>query len=228
MVKRKGNLISSLCRMDNILLADTNARKAKRRSRRFIEKHDKNIIEEDRALARSFSALSYKTSPYVTYKIYEPKERLIYRLPYYPDRIAHHAIMNVVKEHWTKQFITNTYSCIEHRGIHKCLKDLKRDLRKTRGNNETQYCLKLDITKFYPSIDHNILKSIISRKIKDTKVLEILYEIIDSVNGINGIYGKGVPIGNYLSQYFANLYLTGFDHWCKEELKCRYYYRYKV
>jgi hypothetical protein len=84
----------------------------------------------------------------------------------------------------------------------------------------------LDITKFYPSIDHNILKSIISRKIKDTKVLEILYEIIDSVNGINGIYGKGVPIGNYLSQYFANLYLTGFDHWCKEELKCRYYYRY--
>lgn len=134
--------------------------------------------------------------------------------------------MNVVKEHWTKQFITNTYSCIEHRGIHKCLKDLKRDLRKTRGNNETQYCLKLDITKFYPSIDHNILKSIISRKIKDTKVLEILYEIIDSVNGINGIYGKGVPIGNYLSQYFANLYLTGFDHWCKEELKCRYYYRY--
>lgn len=97
--------------MDNILLADTNARKAKRRSRRFIEKHDKNIIEEDRALARSFSDLSYKTSPYVTYKIYEPKERLIYRLPYYPDRIAHHAIMNVVKEHWTKQFITNTYSC---------------------------------------------------------------------------------------------------------------------
>jgi hypothetical protein len=84
----------------------------------------------------------------------------------------------------------------------------------------------MDITKFYPSIDHNILKSIISRKIKDTKVLEILYEIIDSVNGINGVYGKGVPIGNYLSQYFANLYLTGFDHWCKEELKCRYYYRY--
>lgn len=61
----------------------------------------------------------------------------------------------------------------------------------------------MDITKFYPSIDHNILKFIISRKIKDTKVLEILYEIIDSVNGINGIYGKGVPIGNYLSQYFA-------------------------
>lgn len=226
MVKRKGNLISSLCNISNILIADSNARKAKKRSKRFIEKHDQNIIDEDMAIAVSFYNLSYKTSPYVTYKIYEPKERLIYRLPYYPDRIAHHAIMNIVKDYWTKQFISNTYSCIEGRGIHKCLTDLKRDLRKTRVGNRTQYCLKLDITKFYPSIDHDILKSIISRKIKDYKVLSIIYGIIDSVNSTNNIKGKGVPIGNYLSQYLANLYLNGFDHWCKEELKCRYYYRY--
>lgn len=130
MVKRKGNLISSLCNISNILIADSNARKAKKRSKRFIEKHDQNIIDEDMAIAVSFYNLSYKTSPYVTYKIYEPKERLIYRLPYYPDRIAHHAIMNIVKDYWTKQFISNTYSCIEGRGIHKCLTDLKRDLRK--------------------------------------------------------------------------------------------------
>lgn len=125
MVKRKGNLISSLCNISNILIADSNARKAKKRSKRFIEKHDQNIIDEDMAIAVSFYNLSYKTSPYVTYKIYEPKERLIYRLPYYPDRIAHHAIMNIVKDYWTKQFISNTYSCIEGRGIHKCLTDLK-------------------------------------------------------------------------------------------------------
>lgn len=77
MVKRKGNLISSLCNISNILLADSNARKAKKRSKRFIEKHDQNIIDEDMAIAVSFYNLSYKTSPYVTYKIYEPKERLI-------------------------------------------------------------------------------------------------------------------------------------------------------
>ena len=118
MVKRKGNLISSLCNISNILIADSNARKAKKRSKRFIEKHDQNIIDEDMAIAVSFYNLSYKTSPYVTYKIYEPKERLIYRLPYYPDRIAHHAIMNIVKDYWTKQFISNTYSCIEGRGKH--------------------------------------------------------------------------------------------------------------
>lgn len=82
MVKRKGNLISSLCNISNILLADSNARKAKKRSKRFIEKHDQNIIDEDMAIAVSFYNLSYKTSPYVTYKIYEPKERLIYRLPF--------------------------------------------------------------------------------------------------------------------------------------------------
>lgn len=173
MVKRKGNLISSLCNISNILLADSNARKAKKRSKRFIEKHDQNIIDEDMAIAVSFYNLSYKTSPYVTYKIYEPKERLIYRLPYYPDRIAHHAIMNIVKDYWTKQFISNTYSCIEGRGIHKCLTDLKRDLRKTRVGNRTQYCLKLDITKFYPSIEATPEgKELLQRQLKIVKKLK--------------------------------------------------------
>lgn len=83
---------------------------------------------------------------------------------------------------------------------------------------ETQYCLKLDIRKFYPSIDHEILYSIIQKKIKDKWLLTLLKGIIDSA--------EGVPIGNYLSQFFANLYLTYFDHWIKEEVKCKYYYRY--
>jgi len=76
----------------------------------------------------------------------------------------------------------------------------------------------MDIKKFYPSIDHDILKTIIRRKIKDPNVLAILDEIIDSA--------PGVPIGNYLSQYFGNLYLNGFDHWIKEEKQVKYYYRY--
>lgn len=115
-----------------------------------------------------------------------------------------------------KQFISTTYSCIKGRGIHKCLKDLKCALCK--HPNETTYCLKFDIKKFYPSINHRILKRIIRRKIKDKTLLKILDEIIDSANG--------VPIGNYLSQYFANLYLTPFDRYCKSTLKCKFYYRY--
>lgn len=110
-------------------------------------------------------------------------------MPYYPDRIAHHAIMNILEPVWMKQFISTTYSCIKGRGIHKCLKDLKYVLRKYP--NKTTYCLKFDIKKFYPSINHRILKRIIRRKIKDKTLLKILDEIIDSANG--------VPIGNYLS-----------------------------
>lgn len=117
---------------------------------------------------------------------------------------------------WRKIFIKNTYSSIRGRGIHKCVKDLRKDLQ--NNAEETQYCLKLDIRKFYPSLDHEILYSIIQRKIKDKWLLKLLKEIIDSA--------KGVPIGNYLSQFFANLYLTYFDHWIKEEVKCKYYYRY--
>ena len=87
-----------------------------------------------------------------------------------------------------------------------------------KDRDNTKYCLKLDIKKYYPSIDHCILKKIIRKKIKDKDLLELLDEIIDSADG--------VPIGNYLSQYFANLYLTYLDHWLKEELKVKYYFRY--
>lgn len=217
MSKRKGFLLEKLCDIQNIELADDNARRNKPNSRKYIIKHDKNRDLENWQLSNKLWNLTYKTSKYDIFKIYEPKEREIYRLPYYPDRITHHAIMNITKDLWTKQFIKNTYSCIEGRGIRKCADDLKRDLK--RNKEKTKYCLKLDITKFYPSIDHELLKEILTRKIKDLDFLEILYEIIDSVN-------KGVPIGNYLSQFFANLYLSEFDHWCKEELKCRFYYRY--
>ena len=117
---------------------------------------------------------------------------------------------------WTKVFIHQTYSCIKNRGIHRLSKDLQKAL--TNNPEETTYCLKMDIRKFYPSIDHDILKSILRIKIKDEKLLVILDEIIDSA--------KGVPIGNYLSQYLANLYLTYFDHWLKEDLHCKFVVRY--
>jgi retron-type reverse transcriptase len=95
---------------------------------------------------------------------------------------------------------------------------VKRLKREIKDEFNTRYCLKLDIRKFYPNINHDILKKIIRRKIKDPDLLWLLDSIIDSADG--------VPIGNYLSQYFANLYLAYFDHWIKEEKKVRFYYRY--
>ena len=214
-MKRINYLFDKVCGIQNITEADRKARLNKRK-RYGINKHDQNVHEENLQLRESFLNLTYKTSKYNTFTIHEPKERIIYRLPYYPDRIAHHAIMNIMEPIWKKIFINNTYACIKGRGIHKATKDLIKDLKKDPKN--TQYCLKLDIRKFYPSVNHDILMQIVKKKVKDKKLLTLIEEIVYSTDGL--------PIGNYLSQYFSNLYLAYFDHWVKEVLKCKYYYRY--
>ena len=191
-MKRINGLFEKIVSIDNIELADQNARKNKGKNWGVI-KHDRHREEQNEQLRQLLISGQYKTSEYTTFKIYEPKERIIYRLPYFPDRIVHHAIMNILEPIWTKLFIANSYSCIKGRGIHKCKKDVEKALRNDVEN--TKYCLKLDITKFYPSIDHEILKQIIRKKIKDVLLLSLLDSIIDSA--------EGVPIGNYLSQFFC-------------------------
>lgn len=213
-MRRINNIFERICDINNIELADKNARRGKHNC--GIVRHDQHRQEDNEKLKKSLEDGTYVTSEYVKFKIYEPKERIIYKLPYYPDRIAQWSIMLQMEPIWLKIFINNTYSCIGGRGIHKLAKDLKNTLQKDRVG--TTYCLKLDIKKFYPSIDHEILKQIIRKKIKDMRLLNLLDGIIDSTNGI--------PIGNYLSQFFANLYLSYFDHWLYEEVKVKYYFRY--
>ena len=213
-MKRINNLFDSICSIENLMLADTKARKGKTNSNGVI-KHDKDKENNILQLHSDLINKKFKTSEYSTFKIFEPKERLIYSLPYYPDRIVHHAIMNILEPIFTNMFTANTFSCIKGRGIHGAANAVKIALK---DKNNTKYCLKLDIKKFYPSINHDVLKTIIRRKIKDKNLLWLLDEIIDSTDGI--------PIGNYLSQYFANLYLTYFDHWIKESKLVKYYFRY--
>ena len=201
--------------MENLYEADRKARKGKRRSYGVVV-HDRNRDENLRKLHDYLINGRFKTSKYSIFKIHEPKERIIYRLPYYPDRIVHHAIMNVLEPIWVSVFTTDTYSCIKKRGIHAAAKRLKRALRDDPEG--TKYCLKLDIKKFYPSINHDVLKSIVRKKIKDKRLLSLLDEIIDSA--------PGIPIGNYLSQYLSNLFLSYFDHWIKEEKHVKHYFRY--
>jgi hypothetical protein len=151
-------------------------------------------------------------------QVSEPKKRTIYKLPYFPDRIAHHAIMNVLQPIWDKTFIDDVYSAIPGRGLHSGLLRLRRFLRDVPG---TQFCLKFDISKFYPSVDHEILLKRIKHKIKCRDTLWLLEEIIRSPGG-----SKNIPIGNYLSQYFAQIYLNPLDRWIKEDNHMRYYVRY--
>lgn len=214
-MKRIGNLYEKVISLENLRLADEKARKGKLRSYGVMV-HDKRREANLIALHESLKNGTFRTSKYHVFTIYEPKERLIFRLPYFPDRILHHAIMNILEPIWVSVFNQSTYSCIKNRGIHKCAKDVKKALK--QDPDGTRYCLKIDVRKFYPSINHDLLKQIVRRKIKDKRLLALLDEIIDSADG--------VPIGNYLSQYFANLFLAYFDHWLKEQKRVKYYWRY--
>lgn len=213
-MKRLNNLYSQIYNMENLQLADQIARKGKLNTY-GVKLHDKNRENNIVALHLMLKDKTYRTSEYKIFKIWEPKERDVYGLPYFPDRIAHHAVMNILEPIFVSTFTADSYSCIKGKGIHAATYAVRNALK---NEAVTTYCLKLDVKKFYPSIDHDILKSLLRRKFKDHDLLWLLDEIIDSA--------PGVPIGNYLSQYFSNYYLTGFDHWIKEELRVKNYFRY--
>ena len=213
-MKRIGNIFQGIASLENLIVADGKAQKGKSKQYGVIS-HNKNQEQNILDLHKMLVEKTYKTSKYDVFKIYEPKEREVFRLPYFPDRITHHAIMNILEPIFLKVFTVNSYSCIKGKGIHAASFNLRRSLKNV---SETEYCLKMDIKKFYPNVDHEILKSLLRKKFKDAELLWLLNEIIDSA--------PGLPIGNYLSQYFANFYLTYFDHWIKEDLKIKHYFRY--
>lgn len=213
-MKRLNNLYEQIYNIHNLYKADELASKGK--SMQYgVKVHKANADVNLMALQNMLIDKTYRTSRYQVFKVYEPKEREVYRLPYFPDRIAHHAIMNILEPIFVASFTADTYSCIKGKGIHAAANGIKKALT---DKNNTTYCLKLDITKFYPSVDHDILKHLLRRKFKDNDLLWLLDEIIDSATGL--------PIGNYLSQYLANFYLSYFDHWMKEVKRIKYYFRY--
>lgn len=213
-MKRINKLFDKIISIENLTQAEIKARKGK--SKQYgVSVFDKSPKENISMLHQMLLKKQYKTSEYTTFKIFEPKERVVFRLPYFPDRITHHAIMNILEPIFTKLFTADTYSCIKGRGIHGAANNLKKSLKDIEN---TKYCLKLDIVKFYPNVDHEVLKELLIKKFKDQDLLWLMDEIIDSADGL--------PIGNYLSQYFANFYLTYFDHWIKETMQVKYYFRY--
>lgn len=213
-MKRTGNLFEKVISIENLKLADKRARKGK--SKQFgIQKHIRKEDENICILHELLKSKNFKTSEYTEFKIFEGKERTISKLPYFPDRVLHHGLMNILEPILMSSFTSNTYSCIKGRGVHKASFKLRKHLKEGIG---TKYCLKMDIRKFYPSVDNDILKILLRRKIKDDDLLWLLDEIIDSK--------VGLPLGSYASQILANLYLTYFDHWVKENLKVKVYLRY--
>lgn len=176
-MKRLNNLYEQIYSINNLYLADALASKGKSKQYGVIT-HQRDIESNLFVLQNMLIDKTYKTSNYQIFKIYEPKEREVFRLPYFPDRIAHHAIMNVLEPIFVRVFTSDTYSCIKGKGIHAAAKNLKAALT---DQKQTVFCLKLDIKKFYPSVDHIILKALLRRKFKDADLLWLLDEIIDKL-----------------------------------------------
>ena len=217
-MKRYGNLYAKIYDMDNLRLAHKNARKDKLfyKEVKMVDSDEDSYLV---AIQQMLTDKTYRVSKYQVSTITDKgKERVLAKLPYFPDRIIQWAVMLQIEHIFLESFCDFTCASIKGRGIAQAQKYLRRYLEDVDG---TKYCLKLDIYHFYPSIDHEILKSLLRKKFKDEDLLWLLDMIIDS-----SPTPVGIPIGSYLSQFFANYYLAFFDHWLKENSKCKYIVRY--
>jgi len=213
-MKRHGNLYSQIVTEENIASAYRKARKGKAQLRGVL-RFEKNEVENLKMIRNALVDKTFFTAAYSAHDIYIPKQRTIYALPFAPDRIVQHALMNVLTPIWTDLFIHDTYACIKGRGIHKGSQRAMEFVRKYK------YCMQADVSKFYPSINHEILKGIVRQKIKCPDTLWLIDNIVDSFPG-----ETNVPIGNLTSQWFGNLYLNEMDQFAKKELKIQSYVRY--
>lgn len=161
-MKRIGNLYEQIISVENLKLADKKARKGKKNQYGVI-KHIRNEEVNILKLHEDLKNKIFTTSKYKIFKISDGKEREIFSLPYYPDRLVHHAVVNILEPIFMSVFTADTYSCIKGRGVHKASYKLRKYLKDVEN---TKYCLKIDIKKFYPSIDNDILKNLLRKKFK--------------------------------------------------------------
>lgn len=165
----------------------------------------------------------YIHSNYKKFTICDPKKRVINKA-IVVDRVLHHAIVRILQTIYEKKFIYDSYSSRKNKGTLKAIERFEKFARKLSQNNtRTVWVLKCDIKKFFDSVDHRILISIISKNIYDNETLELLETIINSFS-VNT--DKGIPLGNYTSQLFSNIYLDSLDQYIKRELRIKYYIRY--
>lgn len=231
-MKRYGNLWPDIIAFPNLLAAAKQAQRGKR-FRDNVLLFNFNLETELLQLQQELQAHSYQPGAYRTFEIFEPKRRLISAAPY-RDRVVHHALCNLIGPIFESTFIADSYANRFGFGTHRAL---KRFIQFTRSSS---YILQCDIKQYFPTINHAILKQQIRRKIKCPDTLWLIDLIIDSGENVPSVlahfpgdsllsplaYRCGLPIGNLTSQFFANIYLNGFDHFIKEELKIKKYIRY--
>ncbi len=231
-MKRLRDLWPPLIAFDNLWRAWRQARRGKSRSPGAIA-FELNLERELLALQRELADGSYQPGAYRLFTLYERKPRLIAAAPF-RDRVVHHAVMNVIEPPLDRTFIYDSYACRRGKGTHAAVDRYQRWARRY------PYVLKLDIQRYFPSIDHALLKAKLRRRIADPRVLALLDRIIDGSPDVPGEPAwfpgddllapaerrRGIPIGNLTSQFFANLYLDDLDHFIKEQRRVPAYLRY--
>lgn len=231
-MKRVGHLWDQITSFDNLFLAAHRASKRKR-FKSYVLEFNFDIERELINIQNQLLERSYVPGDYRTFEIFEPKRRMISAAPF-RDRVVHHALCNVIQPIFEKSFISDSYANRTGYGTHRALR------RFTEFARSSKYVLQCDIQRYFPSIDHEILKQLMRRKIKCRDTLWLLDTIIENSNEQEprNIYfegddlftpferRRGLPIGNLTSQFFANVYLNGLDHFVRENLRIGKYVRY--
>ena len=224
-MKRQGYLYQKVCDLDNIMLAFECATKGKKSKYREVRRLLGNQLENCKKLQRLLVEKKYYINKNCYHTVIKNaggvggKERVINKLAMFPHRIVQWAAMLVIEPIFLKHFCFHTCSCVPNGGINRAWHLMVKALE---NEEETTWCLKIDVKKFYDNIDHGILKQALRRIIKDPDMLWLLNMIIDSF----GDYGKGLPLGSYFSQYGANYFLSPLDHHLKERKGIKHIVRF--
>lgn len=214
-MKRHGNLWHKVIDLENIKFAHRQARRGKSYYTE-VKMIDADVDKYANDIRNMLANKTFTTSQYEIEDRFDGRKmRTIYKLPYYPDRIVQHALLNIIGPILVNTFIRDTFQSIQGRGTHDAAKRIKKLIR---SGKSPKYALKIDVHKYYPSVNNERMKQCVRKKIKDKDVLWLVDNIIDSM--------PGLPIGNYTSQHFGNLYLNDFDWWVKQEIKPVGYFRY--
>lgn len=217
------DLFDTLCSYENLSLAFKKARRGKTQKQYVID-FEKNIHENLLILRNELLMQVYYPQPLKTFIIRDPKTRKISKSAF-RDRVIHHALCNIIEPIFEKSFIYDSYTNRLGKGTLKAVARFDQFKRKASKNNtRTCYVLKADIKSYFETVDHTILFRLIQKKINDERILWLVKVILDNHHA--GEYGKGMPLGNLTSQFFANVYLNELDQFVKHTLKVKYYIRY--
>ncbi len=216
------NIFEKIISPENLFLA-WDAFKGDKRNKPDVLRFEWNLEQNIFRLHGDLKDRTYQHGPYASFYINDPKQRHIHKATV-RDRILHHAVFSVINPVFEPTFIPTSFSCRIGYGTHKGVETLEEMIRRVSRNNTAPcFVLKCDVQKFFASVSHEILLSILEKRIKDDDAMWLMGSIVKSYESVSR---RGIPIGNLTSQLFANVYMNELDQFMKHVLKVKYYIRY--